>query len=667
MKRKIISLLLSVCLAASVPLSAAQAAPLSVGYLPGVTDGMTEPAFWSDLCPEPEKVLAAADEIALINSAALSTAGTGMHDLRNIPDTFDGAARCASLKAGAAADAAYYLGWTCDETGRKFTRHDFDRIIANCVDSTARADMPVRFGVAVNRTLLTCFPYDGPILDDPNDADFDYQGLVGIRVNEPLAVFTASADGKFYHVWTSCCSGWVRAQDVALCADREEWLSMWDIPAEKRLVVWGDKLYTDYSKNAPEVSNRLITMGTVLERMDISDPDGLVINRLPIHNVAVYLPVRNEDGSCSKAPALINAKESISDGYLPLTAANLAAVALASLGDAYGWGGTLNNEDCTSLNRNIYACFGLDLPRNGNWQWPLSMPKADTAYASSEEKAALLDSLPLGALLNFPGHQMMYLGKADGKYYCISTVSSIMSPYSGKRQRSRSVQINTLDLRRANGQTWLEAVNRIFIPWQHLGEGYISPMPPFAWYHEGTAYCLEKKLVDTVGGFFRPDDTATRAVAVEAMWRAAGKPEPSGTDPLFADVESGASYEKAVRWAKQQGIVTGAGDSFFRPDDPVTREVLAVMLCREAGQGDGEGIMGLAGYEDSADISPWAYSCMGWAVRSGLIKGDGEGFIRPADVMTRAELAVVLRRSAELKSARAEAEKAESWQAEGGQ
>ena len=43
-----------------------------------------------------------------------------------------------------------------------------------------------------------------------------------------------------------------------------------------------------------------------------------------------------------------------------------------------------------------------------------------------------MDALPLGSLLNFPGHQMMYLGKQAGQYYVVSTVSSLMSPYSGE-------------------------------------------------------------------------------------------------------------------------------------------------------------------------------------------------------------------------------------------
>ena len=648
MKRGL-SILLAFCLMITLcaPLPASAAAAEAVGYLPGVTAEMTTPAFWTAGMDDPDALLATADEIARINALALVTEGANMHDLRNLTETFDGVSRSASLQKGAAADAEYYLGWTFAETGKKLEQSDFDAIIANCADQRATKNMKLRYGIATERTVLLTFPYEGQILDDPADFDFDYQALVGIRVNEPVAVYTTSADGKFYQVYTSCCSGWVRAEDIAICKDKAEWLSAWDIPADHRLVFYGDKMYTDHSRTAPETSGRLITMATVLERMDEQEAGKLVINRLPLHNYAVYLPVRGEDGSYAKVPALINAREKVSEDYLPLTGENLAVMALASLGDAYGWGGSLLNEDCSSLNRSIFLCFGLDLPRNGNWQWPLSMAKQDAAWLTTEEKYAVLDDMPLGTILNFPGHQMMYLGKKDGGYYVVSTVSSIMDPDTGKRQRTRDVQINALDLKRANGQRWIQAVNRIYLPWQYAAEGADSPMPELPWYHEGTAFCLKEGLIDTFdGGYYHPNEAATRAAAVEALWRMADKPEVGENVEGFADMESGADYERSVLWAKEQEIVSGVGDA-FRADGILTRQQLAVMLCRAYATEEAGGAMGLAGYEDADEIADWAYDAMGWAVRCGLINGKSGQTLDPQDALTRAELAVILQRVSE--------------------
>ena len=55
-------------------------------------------------------------------------------------------------------------------------------------------------------------------------------------------------------------------------------------------------------------------------------------------------------------------------GYLPLTQNNVLDVAFSCIGDEYGWGGMNGNMDCSLYTRNIYKCFGLELPRNTTWQ-----------------------------------------------------------------------------------------------------------------------------------------------------------------------------------------------------------------------------------------------------------------------------------------------------------
>ncbi len=590
MAKGIAAIALTLCFMAALLLPFSAQAARDVGYMPGVTEEMTDPAYWSGLMKDPDEVLATPEEIEQLNAAAEATEGASRTDMRNLKETYNGIARNESLMKGAAEDVKYYLGWVWDQNGKKLEQEDFDKITANVIDPNAKEEMPVRWGIAVNRTELITFPWDGQILDDPADIDFDYQPLVGIRVNEPVAIYSTSADGKYYQVSTSCCPGWVRAEDIALCKDKEEWLAAWDIPAEKRLVFWGDKMYTDYSNSAGETACRLITMGTVLERMDETDPDVLVINRLPLHNYAVYLPIRNEDGSYGKTPALINARERVSEDYLPLTMTNLAKVALASLGDAYGWGAGLNNEDCTSLNHSIFCCFGLEIPRNGTWQKLLKMiPGAEIAGYSLEEKERLLDVLPMGTLLNFPGHQMMYLGKESGDYYVVSTVSSLMSPWSGKRQRTRCCQINTLNTKRANGKTWMQELNRINIPWIYLKEGEEYAVPELPSYHEHTAFVIEKGLVDPYPtGYFLADRSATRDDLVEALWRTAGKPEPDMDGEGFTDVKAGSDHEKAALWARQAEIYAGE-EGQLRGSTALTGAFTAE-IARNLLNGEAEGI-----------------------------------------------------------------------------
>ena len=653
--KKIAAALICAC----VTVCAAVPAMAETPAFPGITEEMTEAGFWAAPGTEADAPLSSPEDIERVNAAAKAAEGSNMHDLKAVEPTFNGIKRCEALKASAEADTAYYIGWTYDDKGKIASQEYYDKIIENTKDPHARSEMPVRYGIVTERTELMCLPTDTPILDDMNDADFDYRALVGLKVNEPVVIFTASADGRFYHIYNSCCSGWVDVNCVAVCRDRDEWLAAWDIPEEKRLVFYGDKMYTDYSVTAPKTSRRLITMGAVLERID-TDPGELVINRLPLHNYAVYLPVRQEDGSYRKQAALINAKEKLSEGYLPLTGENIAEVAFSSLGDAYGWGGSINNEDCSSLVRSIYSCFGLDLPRNVNLQWVVDFPKVDLHNASTEEKEAVLDGMPLGTILNFPGHQMLYLGKYEDGYYVLSTIGSVSSPWEdGTRQRVRSVTLNTLDMRRMNGKTWMQELKQVYIPWQLSEEGEESPIPGLPWYHEGVSFAIANGLMDAPDGYFRPDENAVRAELTAALWRLAGSPEPEGAACPFTDTEEGAAYEKAVMWAYEKGVINGVSETEFAPESPVTREQTAVMLMRFAGVPDEGGAMGLAGYEDSMDISDYARTALLWARINGLIGGTSESMLAPKAFLTRAQLAVVMMRYEYYKAQMAEEEASE--------
>lgn len=58
--------------------------------------------------------------------------------------------------------------------------------------------------------------------------------------------------------------------------------------------------------------------------------------------------------------------------------------------------------------------------------------------------------------------------------------------------------------------------------------------------------------------------------------------EPEGEASRFPDVPEGQWYAKAVAWAQRSGIVEGYDDEQFHPDTLVTREQLATILRRYA-------------------------------------------------------------------------------------
>ena len=104
--------------------------------------------------------------------------------------------------------------------------------------------------------------------------------------------------------------------------------------------------------------------------------------------------------------------------------------------------------------------------------------------------------------------------------------------------------------------------------------------------------------------------------------------------------------EMAVAWAAKNEIVSGYGEGFFGPNDPVTREQFAVILYRYAGspkQASGN----LAKFADAGQVSDWAVDALVWATTENLISGRPGGVLDPKGNATRAEGAAILQRMAD--------------------
>lgn len=162
------------------------------------------------------------------------------------------------------------------------------------------------------------------------------------------------------------------------------------------------------------------------------------------------------------------------------------------------------------------------------------------------------------------------------------------------------------------------------------------------WYHDAVDYVLKNGLMNGYGnGRFGPNDDLSRAQLAQILYNREGRPTVSGGNG-FADAESGAWYSDAVTWAAGKGIVTGYGGGTFGPDDPITREQLAVMLWRYAGQPAAPNL--LLTFTDADKASGYAQDAIRWAVEQGIITGKGGGILDPKGKASRAEVATMLMR-----------------------
>lgn len=180
---------------------------------------------------------------------------------------------------------------------------------------------------------------------------------------------------------------------------------------------------------------------------------------------------------------------------------------------------------------------------------------------------------------------------------------------------------------------------------------HVCPMDGFhdldadAWYHSAVDDVLNRGIMSGVSdSSFAPNDTLTRAMAVQILWAVEGKPVVNYA-MTFTDVAQNDWYAEAVRWAGSAGVVSGYSADKFGPNDPVTREQMMTILYAYA-KGEGKGFadawMMQLDYVDADQISSWAYEAACWCTTNGVVSGKTGGVLDPKGNATRAEAAKML-------------------------
>ena len=165
------------------------------------------------------------------------------------------------------------------------------------------------------------------------------------------------------------------------------------------------------------------------------------------------------------------------------------------------------------------------------------------------------------------------------------------------------------------------------------------------WFAPAVRFVSERGLmVGAAEGRFEPDGHMTRAMMAAVLHRLAGAPASTAASS-FADVAAGRWFAGAVSWTAEAGILTGTGSNLFSPDGLVTREQVAVMLCRMAAHlgVDTTARASLEGFSDRDAASSWAETALSWAVSTGILQGT-DGQLMPRETATRAEIAAILMR-----------------------
>ena len=267
-------------------------------------------------------------------------------------------------------------------------------LIANA-DSASYADS-IWCGINVERTALRALPTERPFYYNFDRAGegfpFDYLQNSALPLNTPVRVVNQSLDKAWLLVESHHAMGWVPTNQI--------------VSADSVLM----QMWTDSTHVTPiiEPITVLDTLGHFIAQARVGAIFPL-LDATPTYWM-VGVVVRHDAGG-RVIPGLIPKRQAVKQPW-PLTLDHAAQLADLFLCQPYGWGGYLNNRDCSALIKDFYTPFGIWLPRNSKAQSNYFPNHIDLSNLTDQQKEEqiLVNGFPYLSLIYKPGHIMLQAG-----------------------------------------------------------------------------------------------------------------------------------------------------------------------------------------------------------------------------------------------------------------
>ncbi|HDP78697.1 MAG TPA: cell wall hydrolase [Mesotoga infera] len=312
-------------------------------------------------------------------------------------------------------------------------------------------DIAEKFGIVTRRTHLRALPTDFISCDEY--IDNDRLQLTSVSLGTPFAVLAHSRDTSWLFVQTPGYRGWLKANDSAVTENR---LSVQNFYCSRDfLLATGSRVEIEPDPFEPNSFGLFLQMG---DKLPLEDPgeSGNLHAQGPFGCFTVKVPVRERLGSLGFRKGLVRMSEDAKIGNLKLTGREILNQAFKMLGERYGWGGLYNRRDCSRFVQDIFAVFGLVLPRDAWAQETLGSKDRILFEGSLEERKIQLRSLRPGNPLYMPGHTLIYLGQDNGRFFAIHDGAGYKDS-KGKRISVHGVFVVDLSLRTMNSdKSYLE-------------------------------------------------------------------------------------------------------------------------------------------------------------------------------------------------------------------
>ncbi|MDR0822251.1 MAG: SH3 domain-containing protein [Endomicrobium sp.] len=425
----------------------------------GVSPDMKSAGYWISKIDNPDNILLSGKQIDIVNKEFFKA-----NLLKDILTFKDGYYR-KYFKTAYKKTLNSYRKYYDSSLNQKGVKEFIDEIDQNINYEILSENSEPLLALTIKSAPLRILPTKDILYSSLETEGLDRVQATQINLGTPLAVLYATEDEKWFFVVAPETEGWISSDDMAFCSkeDLSQYLnrqistfqtakpsakqisaksknSKKKNPApteseqEQNILIVAISPVTDiYEDSERRIFCAQVNAGTELTAVKIDD--GII---------QIKMPYRDGNGNLKIKPAFVNASD-ISIGYLKYTQRNVLTQAFKQLNSPYGWGGQGEYQDCSSFLKNLFACFGIKLPRNSGSQIrqsaALSNIKFNKDISAAKRAQTIISRAFAGAsLLYFPGHIMLYIGSEKGVPFVIHSIWG----YSDKDDNKRTFVINRI-------------------------------------------------------------------------------------------------------------------------------------------------------------------------------------------------------------------------------
>jgi hypothetical protein len=296
--------------------------------------------------------------------------------------------------------------------GIKYTEWELDRFEKEMALDMIGASVTPLDAITVCDARLRIVPSLTPEqigLMENGKTRWDVWNVNVVRIGSPVQVLHSTLSGAYVFVLSPEGYGWIKSEEVAFATKAD--LAKFARPANF-VVCTGDWISVFSDEQCRFASGRL-RLGDRLPLVSKANP------RL------VTLPVRKANGKLSLEQAWLAKDADASVGWKPYTRRNVATIAFKLMGNPYDWSmGWYGRNHETTL-RDIFACFGFDLPFNAElftFYSDNNKRVVRPAEGKPAQHKAMLEGDPFLTIMTMGGgHSSLFIGEHNGEPMLLDT------------------------------------------------------------------------------------------------------------------------------------------------------------------------------------------------------------------------------------------------------